>query len=115
LFTNKHNKNNSLQGTDGLHFHPLIDEGDKLWIFKPETCRSTWYEMDEKGERDDVQFYRFVPAPDAGDISRTDILGEKSLHFALNNNALVNRLLHGGRTASKVGQMRRSHWNFAQS
>ncbi|KAM8872546.1 lysosome membrane protein 2-like isoform 1-T1 [Synchiropus picturatus] len=55
------NQSNSINGSDGSAFHPLIEKNERLYIFTPDLCRSIYMEFEKEVEVRGVTAYRFTP------------------------------------------------------
>ncbi|XP_072310857.1 lysosome membrane protein 2-like isoform X2 [Eucyclogobius newberryi] len=55
------NQSNSINGSDGSAFHPLIDKNERIQIFSPDLCRSIYMEFEKDVEVRGIPAYRFTP------------------------------------------------------
>lgn len=55
------NQSNSINGSDGSAFHPLLDKNERLYIFTPDLCRSIYMEFEKDVEVKGIPAYRFTP------------------------------------------------------
>lgn len=55
------NQSNSINGSDGSAFHPLIDKNERIYIFTPDLCRSIYMEFEKDVEVKGIPAYRFTP------------------------------------------------------
>lgn len=54
-------QSNSINGTDGSAFHPLLTRDERLYIFTPDLCRSIYMEYEKDVEVKGIPAYRFTP------------------------------------------------------
>ncbi|KAL6096736.1 cd36 [Pungitius sinensis] len=55
------NQSNSINGSDGSAFHPLLDRNERIYIFTPDLCRSIHMEFEKDVEVKGIPAYRFTP------------------------------------------------------
>uniref|UniRef100_A0AAV2IU76 Lysosome membrane protein 2-like n=1 Tax=Knipowitschia caucasica TaxID=637954 RepID=A0AAV2IU76_KNICA len=55
------NHSNSIVGSDGSAFHPLLDRNERIHIFTPDLCRSIYMEFEKDVEVRGIPAYRFTP------------------------------------------------------
>ncbi|XP_076614754.1 lysosome membrane protein 2-like isoform X1 [Chaetodon auriga] len=55
------NQSNSINGSDGSAFHPLLKKDERLYIFTPDLCRSIYMEFEKDVEVKGIPAYRFTP------------------------------------------------------
>lgn len=55
------NQSNSINGSDGSAFHPLLTKDERLYIFTPDLCRSIYMEFEKDVEVKGIPAYRFTP------------------------------------------------------
>uniref|UniRef100_A0A3Q1EBT4 Scavenger receptor class B, member 2c n=1 Tax=Acanthochromis polyacanthus TaxID=80966 RepID=A0A3Q1EBT4_9TELE len=55
------NQSNSINGSDGSAFHPLLEKNERLYIFTPDLCRSIYMEFEKDVEVKGIPAYRFTP------------------------------------------------------
>uniref|UniRef100_A0A3B4ZUS7 Scavenger receptor class B member 2 n=1 Tax=Stegastes partitus TaxID=144197 RepID=A0A3B4ZUS7_9TELE len=55
------NQSNSINGSDGSAFHPLLDKNERIYIFTPDLCRSIHVEFEKDVEVKGIPAYRFTP------------------------------------------------------
>ncbi|XP_028273661.1 lysosome membrane protein 2-like isoform X2 [Parambassis ranga] len=55
------NQSNSINGSDGSAFHPLLDKNERIYIFTPDLCRSIYMEFEKDVEVKGIPAYRFTP------------------------------------------------------
>ncbi|XP_035463215.2 lysosome membrane protein 2 isoform X1 [Scophthalmus maximus] len=55
------NQSNSINGSDGSAFHPLLDKNERIYIFTPDLCRSIYMEFEKEVEVKGIPAYRFTP------------------------------------------------------
>ncbi|XP_041815771.1 lysosome membrane protein 2-like isoform X2 [Chelmon rostratus] len=55
------NQSNSINGSDGSAFHPLLKKDERLYIFTPDLCRSIYMEFQKDVEVKGIPAYRFTP------------------------------------------------------
>ncbi|XP_068190453.1 lysosome membrane protein 2-like isoform X2 [Antennarius striatus] len=55
------NQSNSINGTDGSAFHPLLSKDERIYIFTPDLCRSIYMEFEKDVEVKGIPAYRFTP------------------------------------------------------
>ncbi|XP_047425758.1 lysosome membrane protein 2-like isoform X1 [Mugil cephalus] len=52
---------NSINGSDGSAFHPLLEKDERLYIFTPDLCRTIYMEFEKEVEVKGLPAYRFTP------------------------------------------------------
>lgn len=52
---------NSINGSDGSAFHPLLDKNERLYIFTPDLCRTIYMDFEKDVEVKGIPAYRFTP------------------------------------------------------
>ncbi|XP_054468451.1 lysosome membrane protein 2-like isoform X2 [Anoplopoma fimbria] len=57
----KSNQSNSINGSDGSAFHPLLDKNERIYIFTSDLCRSIHMEFEKDVEVKGIPAYRFTP------------------------------------------------------
>ncbi|KAM3599276.1 uncharacterized protein V6R79_002953 [Siganus canaliculatus] len=57
----KSNQSNSINGSDGSAFHPLLSKDERLYVFTPDLCRSIYMEFEKDVEVRGIPAYRFTP------------------------------------------------------
>ncbi|XP_034048827.1 lysosome membrane protein 2-like isoform X2 [Thalassophryne amazonica] len=55
------NQSNSINGSDGSAFHPLLSKDERIYIFTPDLCRSIYMEFEKDVEVKGIPAYRFTP------------------------------------------------------
>ncbi|XP_056875866.1 lysosome membrane protein 2-like isoform X1 [Takifugu flavidus] len=55
------NQSNSINGSDGSAFHPLLTKDERIYIFTPDLCRSIYMEFEKDVEVKGIPAYRFTP------------------------------------------------------
>ncbi|CAN9504526.1 unnamed protein product [Ophioblennius macclurei] len=55
------NQSNSINGSDGSAFHPLLDKNERIYVFTPDLCRSIHMEFEKDVEVKGIPAYRFTP------------------------------------------------------
>lgn len=55
------NQSNSINGSDGSAFHPLLKKDERIYIFTPDLCRSIYMEFEKDVEVKGIPAYRFTP------------------------------------------------------
>lgn len=55
------NQSNSINGSDGSAFHPLLNKNERIHIFTPDLCRSIYMEFEKDVEVKGIPAYRFTP------------------------------------------------------
>ncbi|XP_068562869.1 lysosome membrane protein 2-like isoform X2 [Cebidichthys violaceus] len=55
------NQSNSINGSDGSAFHPMLDKKERIYIFTPDLCRSIHMEFEKDVEVKGIPAYRFTP------------------------------------------------------
>ncbi|XP_044189029.1 lysosome membrane protein 2-like isoform X2 [Thunnus albacares] len=55
------NQSNSINGSDGSAFHPLLNKNERIYIFTPDLCRSIYMEFEKDVEVKGIPAYRFTP------------------------------------------------------
>eukprot|EP00066_Takifugu_rubripes_P002988 XP_003965271.1 PREDICTED: lysosome membrane protein 2 isoform X1 [Takifugu rubripes] len=55
------NQSNSINGSDGSAFHPLLTKDERIYIFTPDLCRSIYMEFEKDVEVKGIAAYRFTP------------------------------------------------------
>ncbi|XP_034458531.1 lysosome membrane protein 2-like isoform X2 [Hippoglossus hippoglossus] len=59
----KTDDSNSINGSDGSAFHPLLEKNERIYIFTPDLCRSIYMEFEKEVEVKGILAYRFTPPP----------------------------------------------------
>ncbi|KAM4720234.1 lysosome membrane protein 2-like isoform 2-T2 [Anableps anableps] len=54
-------ESNTISGSDGSAFHPLLNKSERLYIFTPDLCRTIYMEFDKDVEVKGIPAYRFTP------------------------------------------------------
>uniref|UniRef100_UPI0037E9605A lysosome membrane protein 2-like isoform X2 n=1 Tax=Semicossyphus pulcher TaxID=241346 RepID=UPI0037E9605A len=54
-------QSNSINGSDGSAFHPLLSKSERIYIFTPDLCRSIYMEFEKDVEVKGIPAYRFTP------------------------------------------------------
>ncbi|KAM6976000.1 lysosome membrane protein 2-like [Tautogolabrus adspersus] len=54
-------QSNSINGSDGSAFHPLLKKDERIYIFTPDLCRSIYMEFEKDVEVKGIPAYRFTP------------------------------------------------------
>uniref|UniRef100_A0A673AXN7 Scavenger receptor class B, member 2c n=1 Tax=Sphaeramia orbicularis TaxID=375764 RepID=A0A673AXN7_9TELE len=54
-------QSNSINGSDGSAFHPLLQKNERIYIFTPDLCRSIYMEFEKDVEVKGIPAYRFTP------------------------------------------------------
>ncbi|XP_058473055.1 lysosome membrane protein 2-like isoform X1 [Solea solea] len=54
-------QSNSINGSDGSAFHPLLNKDERIYIFTPDLCRSIYMEFEKDVEVKGIPAYRFTP------------------------------------------------------
>ncbi|XP_023264420.1 lysosome membrane protein 2-like isoform X1 [Seriola lalandi dorsalis] len=54
-------QSNSINGSDGSAFHPLLDKNERIYIFTPDLCRTIYMEFEKDVEVNGIPAYRFTP------------------------------------------------------
>ncbi|XP_036972686.1 lysosome membrane protein 2-like isoform X1 [Acanthopagrus latus] len=54
-------QSNSINGSDGSAFHPLLTKDERIYIFTPDLCRSIYMEFEKDVEVKGIPAYRFTP------------------------------------------------------
>nr|XP_046231033.1 lysosome membrane protein 2-like isoform X2 [Scatophagus argus] len=54
-------QSNSINGSDGSAFHPLLNKDERIYIFTPDLCRSIYVEFEKDVEVKGIPAYRFTP------------------------------------------------------
>uniref|UniRef100_H3CQ15 Scavenger receptor class B, member 2a n=1 Tax=Tetraodon nigroviridis TaxID=99883 RepID=H3CQ15_TETNG len=57
----KSNQSNSINGSDGSAFHPLLTKDERIYIFTPDLCRSIYMEFEKDVTVKGIPAYRFTP------------------------------------------------------
>ncbi|XP_067114503.1 lysosome membrane protein 2-like [Osmerus mordax] len=57
-------QSNSINGSDGSAFHPLLSKEERLYVFTSDLCRSIFMEFEKDVEVKGVPAYRFTPPRD---------------------------------------------------
>ncbi|XP_040915430.1 lysosome membrane protein 2-like isoform X2 [Toxotes jaculatrix] len=55
------NQSNSINGSDGSAFHPLLSKNERIYIFTPDLCRSIYMDFEKDVEVKGIPAYRFTP------------------------------------------------------
>ncbi|XP_037121326.1 lysosome membrane protein 2-like [Syngnathus acus] len=55
------NQSNSINGSDGSAFHPLLKKNERIYIFTPDLCRSIHMEFEKDVEVRGIPAFRFTP------------------------------------------------------
>uniref|UniRef100_A0A8C3GC68 Lysosome membrane protein 2-like n=1 Tax=Cyclopterus lumpus TaxID=8103 RepID=A0A8C3GC68_CYCLU len=55
------NQSNSINGSDGSAFHPMLNKNERIYIFTPDLCRSIHMEFEKDVEVKGIPAYRFTP------------------------------------------------------
>ncbi|MEQ2252200.1 hypothetical protein ILYODFUR_019316 [Ilyodon furcidens] len=55
------NESNSINGSDGSAFHPLLNKNERIYIFTPDLCRTIYMEFEKDVEVKGISAYRFTP------------------------------------------------------
>ncbi|KAI3362214.1 hypothetical protein L3Q82_012544 [Scortum barcoo] len=55
------NQSNSINGSDGSAFHPMLSKDERIYIFTPDLCRSIYMEFEKDVEVKGIPAYRFTP------------------------------------------------------
>ncbi|XP_061783429.1 lysosome membrane protein 2 isoform X1 [Nerophis lumbriciformis] len=55
------NQSNSINGSDGGAFHPLLKKDERIHIFTPDLCRSIYMDYEKDVEVRGIPAYRFTP------------------------------------------------------
>ncbi|KAM7392689.1 hypothetical protein PAMA_007691 [Pampus argenteus] len=55
------NQSNSINGSDGSAFHPLLKKNERIYIFTPDLCRSIYMEFEKVVDVKGIPAYRFTP------------------------------------------------------
>ncbi|XP_005798696.1 lysosome membrane protein 2 isoform X1 [Xiphophorus maculatus] len=55
------NESNSILGSDGSAFHPLLNKSERLYVFSPDLCRTIYMEFEKDVEVKGIPAYRFTP------------------------------------------------------
>ncbi|XP_029372225.1 lysosome membrane protein 2 isoform X2 [Echeneis naucrates] len=55
------NISNSINGSDGSAFHPLLEKDERIYIFTPDLCRTIYMEYEKDVEVNGIPAYRFTP------------------------------------------------------
>ncbi|KAK0141327.1 Lysosome membrane protein 2 [Merluccius polli] len=58
------NQSNSINGTDGSAFHPLLSKDERLYVFTSDLCRSIFMEFEKDVTVKGIPAYRFTPPRD---------------------------------------------------
>ncbi|XP_074546783.1 lysosome membrane protein 2-like isoform X1 [Halichoeres trimaculatus] len=54
-------QSNSINGSDGSAFHPLLKKDERIYVFTPDLCRSIYMEFEKDVEVRGIPAYRFTP------------------------------------------------------
>lgn len=52
---------NSINGSDGSAFHPLLEKTERIYIFSPDLCRTIYMDFDGEVKVKGIPAYRFTP------------------------------------------------------
>ncbi|KAM4527349.1 lysosome membrane protein 2-like isoform 1-T1 [Odontesthes bonariensis] len=55
------NESNSIVGSDGGAFHPLLDKNERIYVFTPDLCRTIYMEFEKDVMVKGIPAYRFTP------------------------------------------------------
>uniref|UniRef100_A0A672IIE2 Scavenger receptor class B, member 2a n=1 Tax=Salarias fasciatus TaxID=181472 RepID=A0A672IIE2_SALFA len=55
------NQSNSINGSDGSAFHPLLDRKERIYVFTPDLCRSIHMDFEKDVEVKGIPAFRFTP------------------------------------------------------
>lgn len=55
------NYSNSISGSDGSAFHPLLEKKERIHIFSPDLCRTIYMDFEKEVEVKGIPAYRFTP------------------------------------------------------
>ncbi|XP_018517966.1 lysosome membrane protein 2 isoform X1 [Lates calcarifer] len=55
------NHSNSINGSDGSAFHPLLSKDERIYIFTPDLCRTIYMDFEKDVEVKGIPAYRFTP------------------------------------------------------
>lgn len=55
------NQSNSINGTDGSAFHPLLNKNERIYVFTSDLCRSIHMEFEKEVYVKGIPAYRFTP------------------------------------------------------
>ncbi|XP_049593869.1 lysosome membrane protein 2 [Syngnathus scovelli] len=55
------NQSNSINGSDGSAFHPLLKKNERIYVFTPDLCRSIHMEFEKDVEVRGIPAFRFTP------------------------------------------------------
>ncbi|XP_072228763.1 lysosome membrane protein 2-like isoform X2 [Leuresthes tenuis] len=55
------NESNSIVGSDGGAFHPLLEKNERIYIFTPDLCRTIYMEFEKDVTVKGIPAYRFTP------------------------------------------------------
>ncbi|XP_019745645.1 lysosome membrane protein 2-like [Hippocampus comes] len=55
------NHSNSIDGSDGSAFHPLLKKDERIYIFTPDLCRTIYMDFEKDVEVRGIPAYRFTP------------------------------------------------------
>ncbi|XP_068430555.1 lysosome membrane protein 2-like isoform X2 [Clinocottus analis] len=55
------NQSNSINGSDGSAFHPLLNKNERIHVFTPDLCRSIHMEFEKDVEVKGIPAFRFTP------------------------------------------------------
>ncbi|XP_017263415.1 lysosome membrane protein 2 isoform X2 [Kryptolebias marmoratus] len=55
------NESNSIMGSDGSAFHPLLEKDERIYIFTPDLCRTIYMDFEKDVEVKGIPAYRFTP------------------------------------------------------
>ncbi|XP_041666404.1 lysosome membrane protein 2-like isoform X2 [Cheilinus undulatus] len=56
-------QSNTINGSDGSAFHPLLKKDERIYVFSPDLCRSIYMEFEKDVEVKGIPAYRFTPPP----------------------------------------------------
>uniref|UniRef100_A0A3P8UKS2 Lysosome membrane protein 2-like n=1 Tax=Cynoglossus semilaevis TaxID=244447 RepID=A0A3P8UKS2_CYNSE len=57
----KSDHSNSINGSDGSAFHPLLDKKERIYIFTPDLCRTIYMDFEKDVKVKGIPAYRFTP------------------------------------------------------
>ncbi|KAM9306992.1 lysosome membrane protein 2-like isoform 2-T2 [Pholidichthys leucotaenia] len=55
------NHSNTINGSDGGAFHPLLEKNERIYIFTPDLCRTIYMDFEKEVEVKGIPAYRFTP------------------------------------------------------
>uniref|UniRef100_A0A1A8E732 Scavenger receptor class B, member 2 n=1 Tax=Nothobranchius kadleci TaxID=1051664 RepID=A0A1A8E732_NOTKA len=55
------NESNSIAGSDGSAFHPLLNKDERIYIFTPDLCRTIYMDFEKDVVVKGIPAYRFTP------------------------------------------------------